>query len=134
MPVTIKDVEYVAKLARLEFTESEKKRFTHQLNDILSYMDKLNKLDTSTVEPLSHVVELSPAADEQVRPLVETSFRGIASERASNDEAGSRSGRTRPSYGMMRDDVVTPSYPREELLMNAPEKSEKFFKVPKVIG
>ncbi|HEV8539247.1 MAG TPA: Asp-tRNA(Asn)/Glu-tRNA(Gln) amidotransferase subunit GatC [Bacteroidota bacterium] len=35
---------------------------------------------------------------------------------------------------VMREDVVQPSLPREEVLMNAPEKTEKFFKVPKVIG
>jgi aspartyl-tRNA(Asn)/glutamyl-tRNA(Gln) amidotransferase subunit C len=58
MSVTIKEVEHVATLARLEFTEEEKETFTHQLNDILSYMEKLNELDTSNIEPLSHVIEL----------------------------------------------------------------------------
>ncbi|MBI5215607.1 MAG: Asp-tRNA(Asn)/Glu-tRNA(Gln) amidotransferase subunit GatC [Ignavibacteriae bacterium] len=58
MSVTIKEVERVANLARLEFTEEEKETFTHQLNDILAYMEKLNELDTSNVEPLSHVIEL----------------------------------------------------------------------------
>ncbi len=58
MSVTIKDVEHVATLARLEYTDEEKEKFTHQLNDILSYMEKLNELDTTNVEPLSHVIEL----------------------------------------------------------------------------
>ncbi len=59
MSVTLKDVEHIAKLARLEFTEGEKEKFTHQLNDILTYVGQLNKLDTTNVEPLSHVIELS---------------------------------------------------------------------------
>ena len=59
MSVTMKDVEHIAKLAKLEFTEEEKEKFTHQLNQILEYVEQMNKLDTSQVEPLSHVIELS---------------------------------------------------------------------------
>jgi aspartyl-tRNA(Asn)/glutamyl-tRNA(Gln) amidotransferase subunit C len=59
MAVTIKDVEHIAKLAKLEFTDAEKEKFTHQLNQILEYVEQMNKLDTSHVEPLSHVIELS---------------------------------------------------------------------------
>jgi aspartyl-tRNA(Asn)/glutamyl-tRNA(Gln) amidotransferase subunit C len=59
MAVTIKDVEYVASLARLEFTEAEREKLVQQLNEILAYMEKLNELDTSKVEPLAHVIELS---------------------------------------------------------------------------
>ncbi len=59
MPVTSKDVDHIAELARLEFDEKEKQKMTHDLNDILKYIEKLNELDTSNVEPLSHVIELS---------------------------------------------------------------------------
>lgn len=59
MAVTIKDVEYVASLARLSFSEKEKEKLTHELNEILKYVEKLNELDTEKVEPLSHVIELS---------------------------------------------------------------------------
>jgi len=59
MAVTIKDVEHIAKLAKLEFTDAEKEKFTHQMNQILEYVEQMNKLDTSQVEPLSHVIELS---------------------------------------------------------------------------
>jgi len=59
MAVTIKDVEHIAQLAKLEFTDAEKEKFTHQLNQILEYVEQMNKLDTSNVEPLSHVIELS---------------------------------------------------------------------------
>jgi aspartyl-tRNA(Asn)/glutamyl-tRNA(Gln) amidotransferase subunit C len=59
MAVTIKDVEHIAKLAKLEFTDAEKEKFKHQLNQILEYVEQMNTLDTSHVEPLSHVIELS---------------------------------------------------------------------------
>lgn len=69
MSVTLKDVEHIAKLARLDFTEGEKETFTHQLNAILAYVEQLNKLDTSNVEPLSHVIELGDVFREDiVRP------------------------------------------------------------------
>jgi aspartyl-tRNA(Asn)/glutamyl-tRNA(Gln) amidotransferase subunit C len=95
MPVTLEDVDHIAKLARLEFTKEEKEKFTHQLNEILAYVEQLNKLDTSNVEPLSHVIDLS---------------------------------------NVFRRDEVKPGLTTEEALMNAPAKTEKFFKVPKVIG
>ncbi len=46
MGVSIKDVEYVALLARLHFGEKEKQKFTEQLNRILEYIEKLNELYT----------------------------------------------------------------------------------------
>ena len=58
MSVTVKDVEHIAQLAKLEFNDAEKEIFTHQMNQILEYVEQLNRLDTSNVEPLSHVIEL----------------------------------------------------------------------------
>jgi aspartyl-tRNA(Asn)/glutamyl-tRNA(Gln) amidotransferase subunit C len=73
MAITIQDVEHIAKLAKLEFTDAEKEKFTHQMNKILEYMEQLNSLDTGSVEPLSHVIELGNVfrADE-VKPGVST--------------------------------------------------------------
>ncbi len=95
MSVTTKEVEYVAALARLSLSDKEKEMYTGQLNEILAYMEQLNRLDTSKVEPLLHVIDLT---------------------------------------NVMRDDAVTPSLPREEALRNAPDRTEKFFKVPTVRG
>lgn len=58
MAVTMKDVEHVAALARLHFSDEEKEKLIVQLNRILEYMEQLNGLDTDAVEPLSRVVEL----------------------------------------------------------------------------
>ena len=69
MPVTIKDVEHIAELARLKFNNEELKSFTEQMNEILSYVDKLNELDTENVEPLSHPVEaVNVFRDDVVKP------------------------------------------------------------------
>ena len=59
MAITMKDVEYVAKLARMELTKEEKKMYSKQLGDILNYINKLNELDTSDIKPTSHVVSIS---------------------------------------------------------------------------
>jgi aspartyl-tRNA(Asn)/glutamyl-tRNA(Gln) amidotransferase subunit C len=52
------ELQRVATLARLRLTAEEEERVAEQLNEILQYMDKLNALDTSQVEPLAHVVDI----------------------------------------------------------------------------
>ena len=94
MKITKEQVEHVAKLARLAITEEEKERYTQQLSNILTYIEKLKELDTSKVEPTSHVL---------------------------------------PMKNIFREDEVRPSLPREEILKNAPDRTEEFFSVPKII-
>ncbi|MBI4632325.1 MAG: Asp-tRNA(Asn)/Glu-tRNA(Gln) amidotransferase subunit GatC [Deltaproteobacteria bacterium] len=68
MKISKEEVSYVAHLARLEFSEEETETFTSQLNDILMYMEKLNRADTAGVEPMSHATALSNAfRDDEVR-------------------------------------------------------------------
>ena len=55
--ITIKDVEHVAKLARLELSQEEKEIFTHQLGDVLAHVEKMNEVDTVGVEPMNHAME-----------------------------------------------------------------------------
>lgn len=64
MKLSSQEVEYVANLARLEISEEEKEKFTLQLNDILLYIDKLNKLDTEGVVPMSHAIAVNNAFRE----------------------------------------------------------------------
>ena len=69
MDITQKEVEHVAKLARLELSEDEKGTFTRQLSAILTYMDQLKTLDTSDVEPTMMVLPTENVfRDDQVRP------------------------------------------------------------------
>ena len=55
MTFTEKDVRYVAELAHLELTEEEVKKFLPQIDSILQYVQKLNELDTSAIEPMAQV-------------------------------------------------------------------------------
>ena len=55
--ITIKDVEHVAKLARLELSEDEKVMFTGQLGDVLRYIEQMNEVDTTNVEPMNHPID-----------------------------------------------------------------------------
>ena len=55
MKVTKEIIEHVANLARLNLTENEKEKMTSEMTNIISYVDKLNELDTSNVPPTSHV-------------------------------------------------------------------------------
>jgi aspartyl-tRNA(Asn)/glutamyl-tRNA(Gln) amidotransferase subunit C len=59
MSITKKDVDHVARLARLTLTNEEKERYTAQLESILSYIEKLNELDTTNVPPTAHVLPIS---------------------------------------------------------------------------
>ena len=72
MTLTEKDVRYVAELAHLELTEEEVKKFLPQLDSILQYVEKLNELDTSAVEPMAQVTypgsENAALRTDQSRP------------------------------------------------------------------
>ena len=52
-------VRKVAKLSRLDLTEAEVEEFTGQLSAILEYVEKMDELDTSGVEPLAHCLPVS---------------------------------------------------------------------------
>ena len=56
MKITEKEVRYVADLANLALNEDEIQRIAHDLDGILTHMDKLNELDTSSVEPMAQVL------------------------------------------------------------------------------
>ncbi len=57
MKIGVKEVEYVGKLAQLAITEEEKSLFIGQLNSILEFVEQLNRLDTSNVEPTAHAMQ-----------------------------------------------------------------------------
>lgn len=61
-----KDVEHVAKLARLELTKKEKEKMAGQLSDILDTARRIQELDTDAVEPTSHVIEFPATMRDDV--------------------------------------------------------------------
>jgi aspartyl-tRNA(Asn)/glutamyl-tRNA(Gln) amidotransferase subunit C len=110
MKVTEQDVLHVADLANLELTPQERRRMVTDLNSILDYVDRLNELDTSGVEPMAQV-----------------------SDRYGVD--ATKSGSERFAYAT-REDVLNglrKSFTNEEALQNAAETDGTFFEVPKVI-
>lgn len=71
MSVTEKDVQYIANLAKLQVTEEEAKSYAKDMSSILGYMELLNEVDTSNIEPLEHVIDLDSRfrKDEAKSPL-----------------------------------------------------------------
>ena len=64
--ITQKDVEYVAGLAQLRLDDAAKEQMAREMDDILSYMDKLNELNTDNVEPMMHGMEMTNVFREDV--------------------------------------------------------------------
>jgi aspartyl-tRNA(Asn)/glutamyl-tRNA(Gln) amidotransferase subunit C len=78
--ISQEEVQHVADLARLELTEQEALRMTEQMNNILSYMDKLNELDTRDVHTTTHAIQLENVSRQD---LVKSSIdRGQALDNA----------------------------------------------------
>ena len=67
MKISREDVVRVAELAYLELSEAELEMYRKQVDDILEYIGKLNKLDTSTVEPMAQVLLEGQSADATLR-------------------------------------------------------------------
>ncbi len=74
MRITDKDVAYVADLANLELTDQERQRMVKDLDSILTYIDRLNQLDTANVPPMAQVCgtdgrsDVTPFREDTPRP------------------------------------------------------------------
>ena len=70
MPISKEEVIYIAKLARLEFSEKEIEEFTHQLGKVLDYIEKLKELDIENVEPTYHPLKdlVSVMRKDKIKP------------------------------------------------------------------
>jgi aspartyl-tRNA(Asn)/glutamyl-tRNA(Gln) amidotransferase subunit C len=67
------DVQYVAHLARIALTPDERQKFGAQLAGILGYVEKLNQLDVSGIEPTAHAVPLvNVFRPDEVHPSLPT--------------------------------------------------------------
>lgn len=94
MKVDHETLHKIAHLARLDVRPEEEQPLIESLNDVLTWMEQLNEIDTRGVEPLTHISE---------------------------------------ELNVLREDVVDNQLPREQALQNAPDKTEQYFQVPKVI-
>lgn len=59
MEISVKEVEYLSRLARVELTPEELARFVEELNKILAHVEKLKQVNLEQVPPTSHVLKLS---------------------------------------------------------------------------
>ncbi|ROR27444.1 aspartyl/glutamyl-tRNA(Asn/Gln) amidotransferase subunit C [Mobilisporobacter senegalensis] len=66
MTITDETIDYVAKLAKLELSGEEKESAKKDLSSILNYIDTMNELDTSEMEPMSHVFPIKNVFREDV--------------------------------------------------------------------
>jgi aspartyl-tRNA(Asn)/glutamyl-tRNA(Gln) amidotransferase subunit C len=107
--ISREDVLRVAQLAHLELAPEEVETYRGQLDEILSYVGKLQELDVSNVEPMT-----------QIRPgnAGGASVTGIAAAGTEQE---------------LRDDVVVPCDVANAVLAEAPDAAKPFFRVPKVI-
>lgn len=107
MPITEDEVRRVATLARLRLSDDETRSLTADLDRILAYVDKLSELDTSSVEPTSHVVAVSGQA----------AASGSLGSPCREDALGPRDGQAAA----------------EDAVANAPRREGHFFAVPPII-
>lgn len=94
MEVNDELVDQLSHLARLSFEPAEKEEIKKDLQKMIAFIEKLNEIDTTGVEPLLFMTD---------------------------------------EVNVLREDEVKGSINREEGLLNAPQKDDLFFKVPKVI-
>ena len=94
MAIDTETVKRVANLARIDVTEEELAPLANELSSILDFMQQLNEVNVTNINPLTSVT---------------------------------------PMELQLREDIVTEGNNSAEILMNAPNRSEGFFTVPKVI-
>jgi aspartyl-tRNA(Asn)/glutamyl-tRNA(Gln) amidotransferase subunit C len=84
MPITESDIEKIAKLAHLEITPEERRAFTPQIAEIVAYVEQLNALDTSAIEPSTG--GLTPEG-ERTDPSRDDVARACLGQRLALDQA-----------------------------------------------
>ncbi len=87
MSLSIDEVAKVAILARLRLSPEEIETFTGQLNSIVHFVEQLQNLDTATVEPLAHGVEVRNVfRDDALGPAL-TREKALANAPKRNEES-----------------------------------------------
>lgn len=103
MKISREDVLRVAELAHLELAPEEISAYQGQLDEILTYVDKLNEIDVSNVEPMSQVI-----------------FHAVGTDGVD-------------AHPELREDILLPCNAADAILSQAPDAEKPFFRVPKVI-
>lgn len=76
--ISTDDVKHVAKLARLELTEEEINKYSKQLGSILQYVEQMNEVDTTGIEPMPHAIPVYNVMREDVVKYEQTKEEMLA--------------------------------------------------------
>ena len=69
MPIGIEEVEHLAELAKLKLSQTEKKKFARELDQIIQYIDQLKEVDIANIPPTSHVFPMENVLrEDKVEP------------------------------------------------------------------
>jgi aspartyl-tRNA(Asn)/glutamyl-tRNA(Gln) amidotransferase subunit C len=66
MKLSLEEVRHISKLSRLSLSEEEAKLYATQLSKIIDHVEQLNNLDTSAIEPTSHIIPLDNVMADDV--------------------------------------------------------------------
>lgn len=94
MKISNEEVKHIAKLAKLSLSDEEVEKYSKDLGDIATFVEQLNEIDISGVEPTAHILD---------------------------------------KKNVFRKDELKESFPREQILKNAPSKEAGCISVPKVV-
>ena len=94
MKISNEEVKHIAKLAKLSLSDEEVEKYSKDLGDIATFVEQLNEIDISGVEPTAHILD---------------------------------------KKNVFRKDEKKDSFPREQILKNAPSKEAGCISVPKVV-
>lgn len=86
MSLTPKDIKKIAHLARLNLSENDIEIYTPQLSKILDFIEQMNQVDTSEVEPLAHPLDISQRLRQDT--VTEENLRDKYQRIAPQTEAG----------------------------------------------
>ena len=59
MPLSLQDIQHIARLARIRVTEAEAETARGQLNSIFGLIEQMQAVDTAGVEPMSHALDVT---------------------------------------------------------------------------
>jgi len=86
MSISIKEVDHIADLSRLKFSEEEKQKLAGHMADIIEFANKISELDTSNVEPTNHVLDIQNVFRKD--EVIESYNREDLLKNAPSSEAG----------------------------------------------
>ena len=69
MKLSLEEVRHISKLSRLSLSEEEAGLYATQLSKIIDHVEQLNNLDTSAIEPTSHVIQLDNVMADDVQGI-----------------------------------------------------------------